>query len=475
MMMQPFHLLVVMATGIALVQCHGGEHHISADGCGVTKGCFRDPSGCTGPTDCDYFTSWMLDENKNNKFTVTGTATGYVALGFSNNPGMKDSDVYACTKNNEVVRSYNNADEYQNIGAELKGVSEVAVAVVDGRIECSFIRQAYLVDNDATYFDLRENNTYNIIMAKSDDLTGDGNVVYHGATKTGSPEQFSFTDFEDAVGGMEGLPLQKSHGSLMVIAWVGFASVGIVMARFFKPMWPDTKICGVAVWFALHRTFMVMTFLCTVAAFIIIFIHTGYYFTPDEGLPRFLHALFGTIVTFCVILNPVMALFRPHPGEPRRPIFNWAHWFVGTGGHTLAMVTIIIGLNNGDFVSLIDDLPSRVFWVMIAFIFFHYIVWLLFEIQRCLTDSQGRTNDIPLHGSDKGSSQQHLSQNDSYAPPPECFRSSCCNKDDAYRDDRICQTTEEGSMAKTVLLVIYLVGVLFTVIFIVTSIAVVPA
>ena len=31
-----------------------------------------------------------------------------------------------------------------------------------------------------------------------------------------------------------------------------------------------------------------------------------------------------------------MAVFRPHPGDKHRPIFNWAHWGVGVILHLLA-------------------------------------------------------------------------------------------------------------------------------------------
>ena len=61
---------------------------ISAQGCGVTKGCFREPEGCTGAEDCTFFSSWTLDHDKNNVFVVSGQAAGYVALGFSKSGGM---------------------------------------------------------------------------------------------------------------------------------------------------------------------------------------------------------------------------------------------------------------------------------------------------------------------------------------------------------------------------------------------------
>ena len=66
---------------------------ISAEGCGVTKGCFREPEGCTGGADCTFYASWTLDEDKNNVFVLSGKAAGYVALGFSKSGGMV-SDIF---------------------------------------------------------------------------------------------------------------------------------------------------------------------------------------------------------------------------------------------------------------------------------------------------------------------------------------------------------------------------------------------
>lgn len=450
-------VLLVLAVLICHAHSHGGSHgghQLIAEGCGTTQGCYRNPDTCTGAPDCDFFTSWTVNEAGDNLFIVGGKSIGFVALGFSKSGTMANSDVYACTMNNEVIRS-RNGNSHERELRELKGVSNVEVLIEDTWLQCSFTRQAWLEDNDEEYYDLRGNNTYHVIMSRSDDVTADGDITYHFGNKVASSDAVSFADFIGSGTDTLGLKLQKAHGSLMLIAWVGFASVGIVMARYFKPMWPDTKICGIAVWFLFHRLCMMSAATCTIAAFIIIFIHTGEYFTPEEGTVRFLHALFGTFVTFLVILNPIMALFRPHPGEPKRPIFNWAHWGVGTLAYNLAMVTICFGLKGGnDGGSLIGGLEravsDRLFWAMIAFFIFHAIMWILFEVQRCMTESKGRTNDIPLEGNDRGSSTQQLARTDnSYSAPPE------------------------GSMAKTVLLVIYVCGVLFTISFIVIQIALV--
>ena len=48
-----------------------------------------------------------------------------------------------------------------------KGVSNVAVTIADGRLDCTFTRQSSLRGNDNTYYSLSGNNKYTIIMAKS--------------------------------------------------------------------------------------------------------------------------------------------------------------------------------------------------------------------------------------------------------------------------------------------------------------------
>lgn len=36
---------------------------------------------------------------------------------------------------------------------------------------------------------------------------------------------------------------------LMVIAWVGFATVGMFIARYMRPVWGEKNMCGKRVWF----------------------------------------------------------------------------------------------------------------------------------------------------------------------------------------------------------------------------------
>ena len=40
----------------------------------------------------------------------------------------------------------------------------------------------------------------------------------------------------------------------MVIAWVGFATVGMFIARYMRPVWGEKNVCGKRMWFQVsHR------------------------------------------------------------------------------------------------------------------------------------------------------------------------------------------------------------------------------
>jgi hypothetical protein len=60
-----------------------------------------------------------------------------------------------------------------------KGVSDMTVSVIDGRVQCEFTRQDSIDDGDATFHDLTGSNTYYVIMARSNgDLQPDGKYNY---------------------------------------------------------------------------------------------------------------------------------------------------------------------------------------------------------------------------------------------------------------------------------------------------------
>jgi hypothetical protein len=57
-----------------------------------------------------------------------------------------------------------------------------------------------------------------------------------------------------------------------------------------------------------------------------------------------------------------MALLRCHPGTPRRPIFNWVHWFVGNAAHIIGIVAIFFAVDLSK-----AELPKETDYLLVNF------------------------------------------------------------------------------------------------------------
>lgn len=42
----------------------------------------------------------------------------------------------------------------------------------------------------------------------------------------------------------------RLHGAFMLTAWIGTASLGILLARYFRQTWVGSQLCGKDQWFA---------------------------------------------------------------------------------------------------------------------------------------------------------------------------------------------------------------------------------
>lgn len=77
---------------------------------------------------------------------------------------------------------------------------------------------------------------------------------------------------------------------------------------------------------------MLVVWLLTVAGSVLIVVEVGGWVSGASTT----HALLGSLTTLLCFIQPFMALFRPHPGTSKRPLFNWCHWLVGNAAHILA-------------------------------------------------------------------------------------------------------------------------------------------
>lgn len=191
----------------------------------------------------------------------------------------------------------------------------------------------------------------------------------------------------------ESFALVQAHGCLMVIAWIGFASIGMFIARHMKVSFGQKVLLGTKMWFTFHRLLMVLTVLFTILGTILIFVHAGRW-TKEAGA----HPITGILVLVLAVIQPIMAAFRPHPGEEKRYIFNWAHRGVGLSALILAVVTVIFGLRLPD-----SRLGDPALYFMIAYCVALILV-VAYDIYDTLTSARGGAsfNVQPVGGKEDG-------------------------------------------------------------------------
>lgn len=116
----------------------------------------------------------------------------------------------------------------------------------------------------------------------------------------------------------------------MIIAWL-FGSTGLLVARYYKDIFPNRLICGVKTWFILHWPVMVSTSVLSIVAFIVILWGKAVFFKiielkifknsfisriEDEGwnwVPvyertEFTHSIFGIVAIFFAFLQVIIII-----------------------------------------------------------------------------------------------------------------------------------------------------------------------
>ncbi|KAK3603380.1 hypothetical protein CHS0354_025992 [Potamilus streckersoni] len=381
--------------------------------CGVTKGCFPD---CRTSV-CSHLITWQ-DAGDSVRFVITssisvGSNERWMAIGFSDNFKMPDTSVSECDYfggNIQVKSSYNDGYENHLLSNDALGVRLLGSGVYGGTFMCSFSRLKS-VAGEQKFFNISEQR---ILFFATGQMSG--GVKQQHKYKEMSDGKVDFEKFGIPGSGEEDKTLIKIHACLMTVAWIFLSSVGVVVARHCKTAFPNSTIFKQKVWFQIHRTCMTLTFTCTAAAFVVIFVKVGglSQISPSEGYEYTkYHPYLGIAVTSLTTLNPIMAFFRPHPGEKYRPMFNWAHWFVGISAHILAAITIFFGLNLE-----MAGVNYTANYMMVGYVGAFALVQLILEIYR-----RSRKNTAEL--GNLVSSQTYLLAKDKPSPNDTGSFQSC--------------------------------------------------
>ncbi|XP_045196161.2 ferric-chelate reductase 1-like isoform X10 [Mercenaria mercenaria] len=297
-----------------------------------------------------------------------------------------ETNVIACLSGNGVTVESSHNEGYSNVMYQSKtmGLSNMQGTARDGKIACSFTREISM--NVSDFMNLKDEAYL---------LVGTGPVVngikqQHTKLPKASSSKVNFLSNKVSKESDSATPLIKLHGSLMVLAWVLCSSVGVVVARHCKSMMQSKMLCGVRYWFAVHRTLMFVVVLCVVVAFVAIFYEVGGFSKisaePGREYTK-AHPYLGIIVTAFTLLNPIMAFFRPSPDHKNRPVFNWAHFSVGTAAHIIAVVTIFFGIKLSK--AKVDEYAM---YVMIIYSVIFVLVQFILEVHRRRITSTGAVN-----------------------------------------------------------------------------------
>ncbi|XP_015433243.1 PREDICTED: putative ferric-chelate reductase 1 homolog isoform X2 [Dufourea novaeangliae] len=352
-------------------------------GCGATKNCFGTPAGCVETKNCMAIVTVFV-RGERYLFEMQARDSKYVAVGLSDDSKMGDDSVVECAnEGGEIALHMSWNSGKHNMRQPMEGAVQLeSSSIKDDVISCKFWREKTTVVQGREY-DL-VNTPYNLLVAAGKSLKSNG-VGFHDTVYDASGGAKLLSD----VGGYTTASnvLIRVHGALMLASWIGTASIGILLARYYRQTWVNSQLCGKDHWFAWHRFFMILTWSMTIAAFVIIFVELG------EWSSEIIHASLGLATTILAFIQPFMAAMRPHPGAPRRPLFNWAHWFVGNAAQICGIIAIFfaVRLNKA-------KLPEWVDWILVAYVVFHILTHLILTFVGCASDRQAsqRVNSFPM-------------------------------------------------------------------------------
>ncbi|XP_060607883.1 putative ferric-chelate reductase 1 isoform X2 [Ruditapes philippinarum] len=316
--------------------------------CGDSKGCFLYPRTCSGH-DC-YAAVTFKTTNDSVEFEMFGSQRGYVSVGFSEDVHMGDDEAILCSTDetkHQIQRGLNHELFYERQLS--RDLYDIQGTYKDGRLYCRFKRPlsmfVYIGEGHTStrYFDFLKN--YYLMLAWGQIYDDTAIAKKHTELPVITATKVSLQTYNIVRG--SSLPIKKQiHGALMLIAWMLLVCLAAVIATHFKNGFHNKSIWGSKLWFQIHRSLAVVTWLLTAASFILIFVEVG-------QMTEFavIHSYLGITVMSASTLQVIVGILRPKPTSKFRNSFNWGHWFLGKSTIIVAVVTFFFAFN-------IDMIPS---------------------------------------------------------------------------------------------------------------------
>ncbi|VVC86910.1 unnamed protein product [Leptidea sinapis] len=288
-------------------------------GCADTKLCFGVPQNCIPTGYCKAIVAIFVAGDIYT-FEIQGTDNPkYVSAALSMDNKMGDDSAMECVRNDNGRVNLFTSWTYPKVEPYVKRsdspqdiVQLLESSTIDGKLYCKFRRDTVSKVMGQT-FDLARNK-YNLMVVSGDSMKA-----------TGEPLALSTVGTAAASSKL----LLKLHGSFMIAAWIGTASLGILLARYFRKTWVGKTFGGKDIWFANTDGGDVAT-------------DRGRVHPDSSGGGRLDWYWRQPSRDYGDCYSG--AYFRPHPGTNKRPIFNWAHWLLGNSAHILGTSTFSLPL-----------------------------------------------------------------------------------------------------------------------------------
>jgi hypothetical protein len=173
--------------------------------------------------------------------------------------------------------------------------------------------------------------------------------------------------------------LEQAHGTVMITAWIVFASTGILLARYGRVLHfgDKRKLFGADIWFQMHRSILILAAITTLIGLILILVKSD-----NDAVSRnrdqnrlIAHQVFGYIIIGSVLLQVGMGIFRCNPQSPRRYIFNRIHRPVGIIAFLFSIIAffLVASVLKNNLNGLMIILSLWAGWIVIIVIVFEII------------------------------------------------------------------------------------------------------
>lgn len=349
--------------------------------CGTRKSCYVSLKSCdSDPKTCNFVLNWDYDGNLIN-YELTGLSYFWIGVAFSEDIYWGDDNAVICSRNPDTGRLA--IDQYFKPKPDSSPMIQLSPNQLlnthitydeIGLISCKFSRTKASENRYVT--DMNKPHYIYVERGAPGETVGE---------KLGSKFQPSDNKVEFAksvyVPTSSRSWLVKLHAILGIIAWILLGSIGILIARYYKPLWPNHVLQSFRVWFTFHRSLMVFVTLLTLLSFLFALIEMDWVWSKSGH--DLLHATLGIIVIICSCINPILGFFRPQPDTSLRCVFFWLHWIIGAVAYCLAVPTIFIGMDLAK-----SDIPNWCAWLLFAWVIFHIIVEIVLEVHYCCTFTQ---------------------------------------------------------------------------------------